>query len=102
VNRWERGLAADFPQAPRRRTSAALNYPGTIKHSIFNKHQTDCWTPADGMFQVALVDLRAGSPTFGARNTLYVGSLRSVAGADSRLVWGTGTRYRERGRDAGV
>jgi dTDP-4-dehydrorhamnose 3,5-epimerase len=28
------------------------------------------------MFQVALVDLRKHSPTFGARNTLYVGALR--------------------------
>ena len=28
------------------------------------------------MFQVALVDLRAGSRTFGWRNTLYVGRLR--------------------------
>jgi dTDP-4-dehydrorhamnose 3,5-epimerase len=28
------------------------------------------------MFQVALVDLRAGSCTFGAKNTLYVGALR--------------------------
>jgi dTDP-4-dehydrorhamnose 3,5-epimerase len=29
-----------------------------------------------GLLQVALVDLRLGSPTFGARNTLYVGGLR--------------------------
>ena len=28
------------------------------------------------MFQVALVDLRLGSPTFGERNTMYVGALR--------------------------
>ena len=28
------------------------------------------------MFQVALVDLRKDSPTLGARNTLYVGTLR--------------------------
>ena len=28
------------------------------------------------MFQVALVDLRVGSATFGARNTLYAGALR--------------------------
>jgi dTDP-4-dehydrorhamnose 3,5-epimerase len=29
-----------------------------------------------GMLQVALVDLREGSPTFSLRNTLYAGSLR--------------------------
>ena len=32
--------------------------------------------PAKGLFQVALVDLRLGSPTFGKRNTMYVGPLR--------------------------
>ncbi len=75
VNRMGTGLAADFP-ADTTQTSAALNYPGTIKAFHFHKHQTDCWTPAMGQFQVVLVDLRAGSETFGARNTLYVGSLR--------------------------
>ena len=29
-----------------------------------------------GMLQVALVDLRLGSRTFGCRNTMYVGPLR--------------------------
>ena len=29
-----------------------------------------------GLLQVALVDLRMGSPTYGARNTLYMGALR--------------------------
>jgi dTDP-4-dehydrorhamnose 3,5-epimerase len=28
------------------------------------------------MFQVALVDLREGSATYGLRNTLYIGALR--------------------------
>jgi dTDP-4-dehydrorhamnose 3,5-epimerase len=28
------------------------------------------------MLQVALVDLREASPTFGAKNTLYIGTLR--------------------------
>jgi dTDP-4-dehydrorhamnose 3,5-epimerase len=28
------------------------------------------------MFQVALADLRRGSPTFGRRNTLYLGNLK--------------------------
>ena len=28
------------------------------------------------MFQVALVDLRPDSPTFGVKNTLYLGALR--------------------------
>ena len=70
--------------APRpRQISAALSFPGTIKAFHFHLHQTDCWTPAKGMFQVVLVDLRLGSRTFGQRNTLYVGAAAAVAGADS-------------------
>jgi len=75
VHRMGRGLAAGFP-AETTQISAALSYPGTIKAFHFHLQQTDCWTPAKGMFQVALVDLRSGSATFGKRNTLYVGALR--------------------------
>jgi dTDP-4-dehydrorhamnose 3,5-epimerase len=75
IQRMGRGLAADFP-AETSQVSAALNYAGAIKAFHFHLHQTDCWTPAMGLMQVALVDLRLGSPTFGLRNTLYVGPLR--------------------------
>jgi dTDP-4-dehydrorhamnose 3,5-epimerase len=75
VQRMGRGLAAAFP-AKTSQVSAALNYPGTVKAFHFHLHQTDCWTPVGGMFQVALVDLRLGSTTYGARNTMYVGTLR--------------------------
>ena len=75
VQRMGRGLAAEFPAATTQ-VSAALNYPGTIKAFHYHLHQTDCWTPVVGLLQVALVDLRAGSPTFGGRNTLYTGALR--------------------------
>lgn len=75
VQRFGLGLAARFPAATTQ-VSAALNYPGAIKAFHFHVAQTDCWTPAKGMFQVALVDLRVGSATFGARNTLYAGTLR--------------------------
>lgn len=75
VQRMGRGLAANFP-AETTQVSAALSFPGAIKAFHFHLHQTDCWTPAKGMFQVALVDLRLGSPTFGKRNTMYVGALR--------------------------
>lgn len=75
VQRIGHGLAAHFPPASSQ-FSAALNYPGTVKAFHYHLHQTDCWTPVGGMLQVALVDLRAGSKTFGARNTLYVGALR--------------------------
>ena len=75
VQRMGRGLIASFP-AETTQIAAALNYPGTIKAFHYHLHQTDCWTVAKGMLQVALADLRAGSPTFGRRNTLYVGALR--------------------------
>jgi dTDP-4-dehydrorhamnose 3,5-epimerase len=75
VQRMGGGLAAHFPAASSQ-VSAALNYAGAIKAFHFHLHQTDCWTPAMGLLQVALVDLRIASPTFGKRNTLYVGPLR--------------------------
>lgn len=76
VQRMGRGLAADFP-AETTQISAALNFPGTVKAFHYHLLQTDLWTPVKGMMQVALADLRLGSPTFGKRNTFYVGPLRS-------------------------
>jgi dTDP-4-dehydrorhamnose 3,5-epimerase len=73
--RLGQGLPASFPSASTQ-VSAALGYPGTIKAFHYHLRQTDCWVPAMGMLQAALVDLRKDSPTFGARNTLYVGALR--------------------------
>jgi dTDP-4-dehydrorhamnose 3,5-epimerase len=75
VARLATGLTREFP-AESTQISAALSYPGTIKAFHFHKHQTDCWLPVQGMFQVALVDLRPGSRTWGVRNTLYAGVLR--------------------------
>lgn len=75
VQRMGRGLAAAFPLA-QTQISAAVNYPGTIKAFHYHLRQTDCWTPAVGMLQMVLVDLRRGSPTFGKRNTVYAGTLR--------------------------
>ncbi|HKW99878.1 MAG TPA: dTDP-4-dehydrorhamnose 3,5-epimerase family protein [Bryobacteraceae bacterium] len=75
VQRLGQGLAAEFP-AETTQISAALNYPGAVKAFHYHLHQTDCWTPAAGLLQVALADLRTGSPTYGARNTMYVGALR--------------------------
>jgi len=75
VQRVGQGLARGFPPE-RSQVSAALSYAGTIKAFHYHLRQTDCWTPAKGLFQVALADLRVGSPTFGKRNTMYVGPLR--------------------------
>jgi len=75
VQRAGLGLNGHFPKETTQ-ISAALNYPGIIKAFHFHRHQTDCWTPAMGMLQVVLIDLRPESATFGFRNTLYVGNLR--------------------------
>jgi dTDP-4-dehydrorhamnose 3,5-epimerase len=75
IQRIGQSVAASFPPETSQ-VSAALSYPGTIKAFHFHLHQTDCWTTVKGMFQVALVDLRVGSPSFGSRNTMYIGALR--------------------------
>ncbi len=75
VARIGQGLPAEFVKESTQ-ISAALSYPGTIKAFHFHRSQTDCWVPMEGMLQSVLVDLRADSPTFGARNTLYLGGLR--------------------------
>ena len=56
--------------------SCALTYPGAIKAFHFHREQTDVWAPTVGMLQVALVDLRPSSSTYGLRNTIYAGVLR--------------------------
>ncbi len=75
VARLGQGLPAGFPPASTQ-VSAALSFPGTIKALHYHRHQTDCWVPAMGMFQVVLVDLRTESNTFGRRNTIFAGELR--------------------------
>jgi len=75
IARLGEGLVSEFP-AKGSQVSAALNYPGIIKAFHFHRLQTDYWVPAAGLLQVALVDLRRESKTFGAKNTLYVGALR--------------------------
>ena len=98
VLRVGRGLAADFPPESTQ-VSAALSYAGTIKAFHHHRHQTDCWAPSVGMFQVALVDLRKGSRTHGLRNTMYVGALRPW---QVLIPPGVGHGYKVVGADAGV
>jgi dTDP-4-dehydrorhamnose 3,5-epimerase len=66
-----------IPDGKRRiQVSTTLTYPGTIKAIHYHYEQTDLWAPIAGMLQVFLCDLRCDSASFGAINTLYVGSLR--------------------------
>ncbi len=75
VLRFGQGAAKHFP-ASSTQVSAALSHPGTIKAFHIHQRQTDFWAPAMGMLQVALVDLREDSRTYGVRNTLYCGVLK--------------------------
>lgn len=75
VARAGQSLLAGFAPASVQ-VSASLTYPGAIKAFHYHLKQTDLWTVVAGMLQVALADLRRGSPTFGLRNTLYIGVLR--------------------------
>jgi dTDP-4-dehydrorhamnose 3,5-epimerase len=75
VARLGQGIIADFEPGTTQ-VSAALSYPGTIKAFHHHRKQTDLWLPVSGMLQVALVDLRKDSPTFGRKNTLYAGKFR--------------------------
>ena len=74
VLRLGQGLVAGFPPETAQ-VAAAYNYPGAIKAFHYHLQQADCFTPVMGLFQIALVDLRAGSRTFGLRNTIYAGPL---------------------------
>ena len=69
------GPIAGFPLESMQ-VSATLSYPGTIKAFHFHRLQTDCWIPSMGSLQVALVDLRPDSRTYGQRNTMYLGVFR--------------------------
>lgn len=75
VGRLGQGLASGYATGSTQ-ISSALSYPGTIKAFHYHQHQTDLWAPVAGMLQVALVDLRHASPTFGKKNTIYIGHLR--------------------------
>lgn len=98
VARMGQGAVGGFDAATTQ-VSAALSYPGAIKAFHFHRHQTDYWVPVAGMFQVALVDLRRDSPTWGAKNTIYAGALRP-----SSIVVppGVGHGYKVIGADAAV
>jgi dTDP-4-dehydrorhamnose 3,5-epimerase len=77
VLRTGQGLVADYPFESTQ-VAAAFNYPGAVKAFHYHLHQTDCFTPVMGLLQVALVDLRRGSKTFGLRNTIYAGALHPL------------------------
>lgn len=69
-------LTRDLAQSSSLQVSAALSYPGVVKAVHYHYRQTDYWAPVEGMLQVVLCDLREGSRTHGAVNTLYIGILR--------------------------
>ena len=98
VLRAGRGLAGDYA-FDTTQVSATVTYPGVIKAFHYHLVQVDCWTVVSGMLQVALVDLRRDSPTFGHRNTLYVGDRRAW---QVRIPPGVAHGYKVIGPDPGV
>ena len=73
--RLGKGLAANMvpDNVQKIQVSLTLTYPGTIKAIHYHSEQTDLWAPISGMVQVFLYDLRVGSKTFGAINTIFAG-----------------------------
>jgi dTDP-4-dehydrorhamnose 3,5-epimerase len=98
VGRMGKNSISNFPPQSTQ-ISAAVSYPGTVKAFHIHRNQTDYWSPMAGMFQVALVDLRPSSPTFGVRNTLYVGVLRPW---QILIPPGVGHGYKVIGEEPGV
>ena len=98
VVRIQQGLAREFDPATTQ-VSSAISYPGTIKAFHYHQLQTDLWVPAAGMLQVALVDLRNTSRTFGFKNTLYAGALRPW---QMLIPPGVGHGYKVIGNDAAM
>jgi dTDP-4-dehydrorhamnose 3,5-epimerase len=98
VARIGTGAVAGFPPETSQ-VSVALSYPGTVKAFHFHKLQTDYWVPAAGMFQVALVDLRPESKSFGRRNTIYIGETRAWS---LTIPPGVGHGYKVIGEARGV
>jgi len=98
IMRMGQGMVAGYP-AQSTQVSAAIGYPGAVKAFHYHLHQTDCWMPLMGMFQVALVDLRRGSKTHGVRNTLYLGALRPW---QLTIPAGVGHGYKVLGTDPGL
>ncbi|MEO8126811.1 MAG: dTDP-4-dehydrorhamnose 3,5-epimerase family protein [Bryobacteraceae bacterium] len=98
VMRTGLGLTAGF-DLTHSQVSAALSYPGTIKAFHYHLRQTDCWVTTAGLLQVALVDLRKDSPTYGRRNTMYVGALRPW---QVMVPPGVAHGYKVIGRDSAV
>ena len=98
VARSAQQLVADFPLTSTQ-VSAAVSYPGTIKAFHVHYQQVDVWTVVAGMLQVALVDLRQDSPTFGLRNTIYAGVMRPW---QILVPAGVGHGYKVLGPDAAV
>jgi dTDP-4-dehydrorhamnose 3,5-epimerase len=98
VLRVGRGLAAEYPPQSTQ-VSATLTNPGVVKAFHYHLHQHDCWTVVNGTLQIALADLRKDSPTFGQRNTLYVGERRPW---QVLIPPGVAHGYKVIGRDAAM
>lgn len=99
----DRGFFAELCRLPQAagetQISAALGYPDTIKALHYHCLQTDIWVPLRGQFQMVLFDLRPGSATFGAVNTIFAGEWRPWR---VRIPPGVGHGYKVLGQEPGL
>lgn len=65
----------------------SATYPGVVKAWHYHKEQVDNFACVSGMVKLVLVDTRPGSPTEGAVNEFFVGSLNPTLVQVPRLVY---------------
>ncbi len=65
----------------------SATYPGAVKAWHYHKRQVDNFACVAGMVKLVLVDTRPGSPTEGAVNEFFVGSLNPTLVQVPALVY---------------
>jgi dTDP-4-dehydrorhamnose 3,5-epimerase len=65
----------------------SATYPGVVKAWHYHKHQTDYFACVAGMVKLVLVDTREDSPTKGAVNEFFIGTLNPMLVTVPNLVY---------------
>lgn len=65
----------------------SATYPGVVKAWHFHKAQVDTFACVAGMIKLVLVDTRPGSPTEGAINEFFIGTLNPMLVQVPKLVY---------------
>ncbi len=65
----------------------SATYPGVVKAWHYHKAQVDTFACVAGMIKLVLVDTRPGSPTEGAINEFFIGTLNPMLVQVPKLVY---------------